>query len=88
MGRRNSLPNDPHASIKLNMEKLQWVDHDYDKGGAYWGGGSGDNIYWAYGEESKSGHNFNEVEIFVRAKSRKEAKEYVREYVRNAKFYR
>lgn len=87
MGRPNSLPNNPNACIKLNMQKLQWIDYDYDRGGAYWGGGSGDNIYWAYGEESNTGYNFNEVEIFVRAKSRNEAKEKVRELVPNAKFF-
>lgn len=37
MGRRNELPDDVSAPIKLQMERLRWIDGDYDHGGAYWG---------------------------------------------------
>src|ERR1035441_2568759 len=48
MGRPNRLPSDILAPIKLRMERLKWVDGDYDAGGSYWGGGSGDFIYCAW----------------------------------------
>lgn len=80
MGRPNILPPDLNAPIKLRMEKLKWVDGDYDIAGCYWGGGSGDFIYCAWADN---------VQIFVRAKSRKEAKELVRVWVElpNATFF-
>jgi len=37
MGRRNLLPDDPSSPIALLLERLEWVDGDYDSGGAYWG---------------------------------------------------
>ena len=78
MGRSNTIPTNI-KSAKLYLEKLKWVDGDYDSGGCYWGGGMGDNIYRAYGDD---------IEIFVRAKSRKEAKEEVREDFEGVTFYR
>ena len=79
MGRRNSLPDDINASIKLQMEPLKWVDGDYDQQGCYWGGGSGDYIYCAHAET---------VMIFVRAKNREAAKTGVLAVLPAAKFYR
>jgi len=69
MGRSNTIPTNI-KSAKLYLEKLKWVDGDYDQGGAYWGGGMGDTIYRAYEDD---------IEIFVRAKSRVEAKAVVKE---------
>ena len=80
MGRRNTLPDDRDETCKLHLRRLEWVDGDYDSGGAYCGGGSGNYIYWAYGEEA--------VELFVRAMNRKEAKRLVRETLPGARFYR
>ena len=88
MGRSNILPTDENVAVKLQMEKLKWVDGDYDQFGAYWGGGTGDNVYCAFGEWSRYGYSFQEVKVFVRAKSRNEAKELVREYLPNCLFYR
>ena len=82
MGRQNTLPEDPDHPIKLRMERLRWVDGDYDQWGAYWGGGSGDSVYCAYGEDNEI-----QVYVFVRARSRFGAKRAVREALPNAKFY-
>jgi hypothetical protein len=78
MGRRNVLPDDRKAAIKLHLERLKWVDGDYDQGGAYWGGGSNDFIYCAYTDG---------VQYFVRASNRIAAKELVRVYFTTAKFF-
>lgn len=91
MGRSNILPfqhmGSNAAPIKLHMERLQWVDGDYDQKGAYWGRTKGDYIYAAYA------YVFPPVDmdfvalVFVRAKTRSEAKRLVREHLPNAKFY-
>lgn len=80
MGRRNELPKDVTASIKLRMSRLQLVDGDYDKWGAYWGAGTKD-VYCAWNGEER-------VKVFVRGMSRTEAKENVQEILPNAKFFR
>jgi hypothetical protein len=79
MGRPNLLPDDCNAAIKLHLERLRWVDGDYDAGSAYWGGGSGDSIY--------CGHTVG-VQVFVRAKNHNAAKAEVRTTLPAAKFYR
>ena len=78
MGRPNRLPQDVNALIKLRMERLKWVDGDYDEKGAYWGNSSGASIYCAY---------MSNVQIFVRAKSRKDAKSLVRDILPAATFF-
>jgi hypothetical protein len=78
MGRQDVMPKDLTIPIKLQMERLKWVDHDYSQFGCYWGGGEGDYIYCAWNAP---------VYIFVRAKTRQEAKEQVRETIPNARFY-
>lgn len=60
MGRRNVLPCNPATLPPLTLYRLEWEDGDYDKGGAYWGGGKGDFIFVAQDEG-------NEVALFVRA---------------------
>ena len=83
MGRPNILPTNRGVNIKLRMERLRWVDGDYDSGGAYWGGGRG-FIYCAQGE--RDGEDLA-VEVFTRAGTRAEAKANVREILPNARFY-
>lgn len=84
MGRPNRIPSDITTAGKLHLVKLQWVDGDYDEGGAYFGGGMGDNVYWAYGETATE-----QIEVFVRAKSRNQAKEEVKELIKcPVKFFR
>ncbi len=86
MGRSNYIPLDNASVKKLHLIKLQWIDGDYDNGGAYWGNSGGTNIYWAY-ENSKESDNDSIAEIFIRAKSRKDAREQVIATFPNAKFY-
>lgn len=81
MGRRSSrIQSD--LPVRVYLRKLRWVDGDYDEQGAYWGGGRGDHIYWANFDLGESNED-----IFVRAFSREEAKELVREQIPNAKFF-
>lgn len=78
MGRPNVLPEDRNNPIKLQMIKLEWVDWDYDSGGAYWGNSGGTSIYCAFN---------GPVRVFVRATDRKEAKAKVRLGLPNAIFF-
>jgi len=81
MGRRPSRiqSNEP---VKVYLRKLRWVDGDYDEQGAYWGYCSGTNIYWANFDLGDTNED-----IFVRATSRDDAKEQVRESLPNARFF-
>ena len=93
MGRRNNIP-DANEPVKLSLVKLKWYDGDYDEGGAYWGYTKGTNIYWAHGnslcpsEYDASPLKFKDIDIFVRAVSRDDAKKQVRESMPRASFYR
>ena len=80
MGRLTRLPQDVNAPIKLHMEKLNWIDLDYDKSGAYWGYTPETNMYCAWSE-------FEPVQVFVRASSRRDAKCLVRQLVTSARFF-
>ena len=85
MGRSNVLPDDPVQRLltcKLRMVRLKWVDGDYDSAGTYWGGGNGDSIYYATGDCGDV-----QAKVFVRAKSRNEAKSLVREFLPRACFF-
>jgi hypothetical protein len=79
MGRPNILPTDCNAPIKLRMERLKWIDHDYDIAGCYWGFNGCTDVYCAWADN---------VRIFVRALGRVEAKERVWELVPNARFFK
>lgn len=82
MGRRNHLPPDPTAPIKLNLYRLRMTDGGaYDEGGAYWGIGT--PLYRACGDGPEEQH-----EVFLRAHSREEAKADVRKLIPGARFYR
>lgn len=83
MGRRDELPDDPEQPIKLQMERLRWVDRDYDQGGAYWGQNGCNHVYCAFGEDGQK-----QVRVFARAMNRTDAKKLVREKLPNARFYR
>lgn len=88
MGRSNDLPADREAPIKLRLEKLKWVDGDYDVAGAYWGNTGEDFVYFARCDtEHKDEKGVFYPEVFVRAWDREEAKEAVRLILPNAKFY-
>lgn len=85
MGRPNILPENTSAPGKLRMIRLGWHDGDYDAGGAYWGNSGGTCIYWAKGD--LAGEEFT-TQLFVRAKSRAEAKRIVLETLPHVTFYR
>ncbi len=81
MGMCDILPPDVTLPIKLHLVKQKWVDGDYLKNGAYFGGGSGDYIFWAYSDFHDN------VEVYVRCVSRKYARIKVLDILPNAKFY-
>lgn len=83
MGRRDTIPDDPQFPIRLSLVRLSWVDYDYDQGGAYWGGGTGEHIYRAVGDAEDV-----VAEVFVRAKSREAAKSLIRQKLPAASFLR
>ena len=84
MGRRTYLPVDRNKPVKLQLNRLRWVDGDYDEGGAYWGHTPGTAIYYAKGTTDDD----QTVAIFVRATSRDDAKRQVRLKLPAVKFYR
>lgn len=61
-GTRTSSP----LAGKCYLQRLKWVDYDYDEGGAYWGYVSGTYIFAA---QDAFGN-----QAFYRAKSREDAK--------------
>lgn len=75
MGRRE-IRDDTAAKVRLF--RVRMVDGDYDRGGAYWGGGS-TPLYAAIGDGFQS---------FTRAKSRAEAKAAFLEEFPDLRFYR
>lgn len=85
MGRSNSVM-EPAEPIKFHLYRMPMSACGcYDNGGAYWGAGSA-KTGWMYHARGEGPLWWNEV--FVRAKTREEAKEMVRCFFKNAKFYR
>lgn len=83
MGCANTLPDDCDAEVRLHMERLPWVDGDYDPSGVYWGcSNPHEHIYVAC-----DSYKYYSILIFVRSMDRDEAKENVRKIIPNAKFY-
>jgi hypothetical protein len=85
MGRPETMPENPAAPIRLSLVRLRWVDGDYDEGGAYWGGGCGDYIFRALGDDDEGG---DVVELYVRAADRESAKARIVRRIPGARFYR
>ncbi len=73
MGRMNQNQGAPE---KLRLQQVKFIDGDYDRGGAYWGGCPSDPLWCAFSD--KETKNDPPIMIFVRAKSREEAKDKVR----------
>lgn len=71
MGRRNQTEGKPE---RLHLQRLNFVDGDYDTGGAYWGGGS-DPMWCAFSPDNTE--NDVPIMVFVRGKNRTEAKKEV-----------
>ena len=89
MGRPNFLdaPND--EAVKLHLQRMRLVDGDYDVGGAYWGAGSGEHTLWvAASKEQGKAEDEKRVRIVTRARDREAAKEEIREFYPNARFFR
>jgi hypothetical protein len=86
MGRPNTLPDDRDSPILLSLVRLPFQDGDYDKGGAYWGfSPSAGAIYRAVGE--RDGDDLT-TEVFVRAKTRADARAQIVGMIPGARFYR
>lgn len=68
---------------RLRLVRLQWVDSDYDEGGAYWGRTRDDFIWWAFYE---SGDSY--ADLYTRAHNREDAKKAIRKRFPAVKFYR
>ena len=75
LGRPNFIAPDAPSNLKLRMSRLAFVDYDYDKGGAYWGGGGPEKVYCAW----IGGNTGSVARVFVWARSRNIAKEKVRQ---------
>ena len=67
--------------MMMYVQRVRFVDGDYDLGGAYWGGPPSLPLFCAWAEEF-------DARVFVRAKDRTEAKHKAKEYFPNAKFFR
>ena len=63
---------DQPVTGRCHLQRIRFVDGDYDNGGAYWGGGRGTTPLYVCQDA-----NLNQC--FVRAKSRGHAKEQVKE---------
>ena len=66
--------------MMMYLQRVRFIDGDYDLGGAYWGG-YGEPLFCAWAEDIES-------RVFVRAKDRTLAKREVKKYFPNAKFFR
>jgi hypothetical protein len=88
MGRSDNVV-DRDFPVVFEVERLAWVDDDYDQGGAYWGRTfedprtrSGSDFIFRFEGESDSGIE----SMFVRAKTMKIAKDEVSKTYPNASF--
>ncbi len=88
MGRRDLIPAERRVFVyRFYLRRLHWVDGDYDEGGAYWGNvRDGMNVYWA--ECPWHADPEQHARLFVRASTRRQAKQRVRETFPLAVFYR
>ena len=88
-GRQNRIPSDqsPGNLPRLRLQRLPFVDGDYDRWGAYWGGPATVWIAWT-NDGVAFGDSLQRIECFVRANNRTEAKVAVLKSLPAAKFYR
>lgn len=84
MGRPNDI-YDRQEQVKFRLYQIDMCG-DYDRYGAYWGSGPTlGKMYHAYGMSEIQGED---NQVFVRGKTREEAKAEVLKIFRNAKFWR
>jgi len=67
--------------IMMYVQRVKFVNGDYDLGGAYWGGHPSEPLFCAWAENV-------DARVFVRAKNRSLAKRKVKKHFVNAKFFR
>ena len=73
MGRRSQLEGHPE---RLHLQRMRFVDGDYDTGGAYWGGGRDATPMWcAFSPDNTT--NETPIRVFVRGRNREDAKQQV-----------
>lgn len=68
-------------SMVMYLQRVRFVNGDYDLGGAYWGGYPSPPLFCAWADDV-------EARVFVRAEDRDDAKDAVLDYFPNAKFFR
>jgi hypothetical protein len=83
MGRANQTTGNPE---RLHLQRVHFVDGDYDSGGAYWG--SGTPLWCAFSPDNTA--NEKPIRVFVRAAYRDAAKQAVLELLPGSdwKFFR
>lgn len=82
MGRSSHIPEIGASPVNLFVQKLEWVDGDYDQGGAYWGAGTSlGDVWWAHGDFGD-----DIVHAFVRGRRLLDAKQAILRLVPTALF--
>jgi|SRR5436190_20049161 len=82
MGRMSRTQGDPATDSKpLSLRRIRLDSGGYDPGGAYWGLGA--PLYWA----GNCGDGLD-VDMFLRARNRDDAKAQIRADYPGARFYR
>lgn len=85
MGRNDAI-EEPNAQMKFHLYRMPMSSCGcYDSGGAYWGSGDLETgfMYHAYGD----GPEFKNY-MFIRAKTRQDAKAQVKKLFKNSRFFR
>ena len=67
--------------MMMYVQRVKFIDGDYDLGGAYWGSHPRDLLFCAWAEAV-------DARVFVRAKDRSHAKREIKKHFVNAKFFR
>lgn len=82
---RPAIILEPEAAVRFHLRKMRMVAGGYDTGGAYWGASSPafGGMWHAFGDGPLYVN-----ELFVRARNREEAKQYVLKVFPRATFYR
>ncbi len=70
-----------NSPMMMYVQRVKFIDGDYDLGGAYWGGHPSEPLFCAWAENV-------DARVFVRAKDRSLAKRKVKKHFVNAKFFR
>ncbi len=83
MGRTNTIAT-PDEAMTFHIYPLEWIDGDYDSGGAYWGGGDDTKHVWRAIATSAEGEA---NEMFARASTREEMQAHVKAKFPQASFH-